>query len=140
MVRGRATRLLHDQGRIPMADLLVHASRALSRAVPPADAAMWTEGLLAGSGLLLVHQRALLAVLDTWLAELGAADFDAMLPLLRRTFSAFQPAERRAMGEMVRGLRGAGPQRQADPVEEIDPARAELVMPVLAAVLGVRER
>jgi hypothetical protein len=77
-------------------------------------------------------------MLDAWLADLGAADFEAMLPLLRRTFSAFQPGERRAMGELVRGLRGTGPPRQAHPVEEIDPPRADLVMPVLAAILGGR--
>jgi hypothetical protein len=137
MVRGRATRLLYDQGRIARERLLVDASRALSRAVPPADAAMWTQGLLAGSGLLLVHERELLAVLDTWLAELAAADFAAMLPLLRRSFSAFEAAERRAMGELLRNLRGGGPSSRSAEVDDIDPARAELVMPVLAHILGI---
>jgi hypothetical protein len=137
MVRGRAARLLHDQGRISKDALLVLASRALSRAIPPATAAAWIQGLLAGSGLLLVHQCDLLAVLDAWLAALAPSDFEAMLPLLRRTFAEFQPPERRAMGEIVRGLHGAGPQKKAPELDELDAARADLVMPVLAHVLGV---
>jgi hypothetical protein len=137
MVRGRAARLLFDQGRIPTEHLLVLSSRALSRAVPPAHAAAFVEGLLAGSGLLLVHQRDLLAVLDDWVAGLSAPDFEAMLPLLRRTFAVFQPAERRAMGEMVRGLRGARSPRKGEDDDDLDAGRADRVMPVLAHILGV---
>jgi hypothetical protein len=137
VVRGRATRLLYEQGCLPPAQLLVRTSRGLSRAVPPADAAAFAQGLLAGNGLLLVHERDLLAVFDAWLAGLAADDFAAMLPLLRRTFAAFAPGERRAMGQLVAGLHGKGPAPHAAHDDEGDPAQAEQVMPVLAHILGV---
>ena len=72
------------------------------------------------------------------MAGLQPDAFDAMVPLLRRAFSAFTAAERRSMGELVRALRGGGPgprRRAADP--GIDEDRAGRVMPVLAHVLGV---
>lgn len=139
LVRGLAARVLLEQGRLDTEGLLRLASRALSHAVPPAEAAAWVEGLLRGSAVLLLHARELWAVLDTWLAGLGARDFEAMLPLLRRSFAAFQAPERRAMGELVRDLRGAGPRpRGAALSSGLDEERAARVTPVLAHVLGVK--
>ena len=74
-------------------------------AVPPAAAAGWIEGLLRGSGLALLHQDGLWRALDEWLLDLSGETFVEMLPLLRRAFSGFAPAERRQMGEKVRRLR-----------------------------------
>jgi hypothetical protein len=62
-----------------------------------------------------------------------------MLPLLRRAFSGFQPAERRAMGEKVKHL-GAGVARstRAAAVDTaLDEERARRVLPILAHILGV---
>jgi hypothetical protein len=136
LVRGLAARLLHEQGRVNMEALLRLASRNLSSAVPPAEAAAWVEGLLRGSAALLLHARDLWAVLDVWLAEIAADAFEAMLAPLRRAFSAFAGPERRSMGELVRGLRGAGP-GPAKTDAELDEGRAARVMPVLAHLLGV---
>ena len=44
---------------------------------------------------MLVHDRELLGVLDTWLGSLTGDAFDSVVALLRRTFGAFEPAERR---------------------------------------------
>jgi hypothetical protein len=138
LVRGLAARLLHEQGRLSMDALLTLASRCLSRAVPPADAAAWIEGLLRGGAALLLHARDLWAVLDAWLAELAADAYEAMMPLLRRAFSNFEGPERRAMGELVRRLRAEGPARRAGaPDGDLDENRAARVMPVLAHILGV---
>jgi hypothetical protein len=138
LVRGLAARVLHEQRRLDLDGLLTLASRNLSRAVPPADAAAWIEGLLRGSAALLLHARELWSALDAWLAALDFSAFEEMLPALRRAFANFEPPERRSMGALVRGLGGAGPVRAtASRDAELDPDRADKVMPVLAHILGV---
>ena len=62
--------------------------------------------------------------------------FDAVLPLLRRTVSTFAAPERRGIGERVK----AGPARErATHDDDLDEARADLVMPILARILGAPE-
>lgn len=103
---GRATRLLRDGGRL--GDAAVRLSRALSvGATAPAKAA-WVEGFLEGGGLLLARDEELLAVLDGWLVRLPERDFTDVLPLLRRTFGALAPAERRAVGQATARAPRAG--------------------------------
>ena len=92
LISGRLTRLLLDAGRLAADVAGLRMSRALSAAVPPPAAAGWAEGFLAGSGLLLVHDDKLLALVDGWLAGLSADAFAAVLPALRRTFGGFAAA------------------------------------------------
>jgi hypothetical protein len=87
---------------------------------------------LSGGGLLLVHDEALLRLLDDWLADIPDAAFDDVLPLLRRTFGAFEAGERRAIGERIAGKRSDGDSGGLG----FDPARADLVLPTLNALLG----
>ena len=96
---GRATRLLRDAGEFDADDAAARMSRALSRGTEPADAAAWLEGFLAGSGLVLAHDRTLLRLIDQWLAGLEPDRFEQVLPLLRRTFAAFTGPERRTIGD-----------------------------------------
>ena len=142
LVRGLAARVLHEQRRLDMERLLTLASRSLSRAVPPAEAAAWIEGLLRGSAALLLHARDLWSVLDAWLAALDPTLFEEMLPPLRRAFASFAPPERRSMGELVRGCSRVSTEvpRRAAHVHgdtDLDQERADKVMPVLAHILGV---
>jgi Family of unknown function (DUF5682) len=109
LIGGRVTRLLLDSGRLTSDDAGIGMSRALSAGATPADAAAWAEGFLSGSGLLLVHDGPLLALVDEWLAGLSGDGFTAVLPALRRTFGAFQPAERRAIGGRAARLGGPSP-------------------------------
>ena len=106
-LQGRATRLLADAARLVPIEIERRVSRALSRGTPPADGAAFIEGFLGGSGVVLVHDAELLAVLDQWLATLDSTSFVEALPLLRRTFGTFELAERRQIGERVRT--GAAP-------------------------------
>ncbi len=138
LLRGWACRLLLEQGRLDSEELRRLAGLVLTRLTPPPDAAAWVEGVLRGSGLLLLHQDGLWRALDGWMRELPAETFTEMLPLLRRAFSGFQPPERRRMGEKVRRLTGDGDSSDGAPgLEEIDRERADLVLPVLARMLGV---
>jgi hypothetical protein len=137
LVAGRAARLLLDGGKLEADEAARRLSLALSRGGDPADAAAWIEGFLSGGGLVLVHDDALLGVLDSWLAGVGEDEFTSALPVLRRTFATFSPAERRQIGERVR--QGGRMTAVADAEDELDHERAALVLPVLAQILGVEQ-
>ncbi|GAA2895225.1 hypothetical protein Acy02nite_39540 [Actinoplanes cyaneus] len=130
---GRLTRLLLDAGRLDTVEVRRRLRLPLTVGTPPAHAAAWVEGFLAGGGLLLVHDDALLTLVDEWLADVPEEAFEDVLPLLRRTFGTFEAGERRAIGERVAGPR-AGAARAA--VAAIDEKRAVSVLPVLGALLG----
>ena len=68
LLAGRLTRLLLDAGRLDADEVGRRMGLVLTVGVPPARAAAWVEGFLAGGGLLLVHDDALLALVDGWLA------------------------------------------------------------------------
>ncbi|WP_411721563.1 DUF5682 family protein [Mycetocola sp.] len=100
-VAGRATRLLLDAGLVDANDVAATLSRRLSIATPARESAAWLDGLLSGDASLLVHDRRLLTIVDDWVAGVDDEIFDDVLPLLRRTFSAFSGPERREIGEQV---------------------------------------
>ena len=134
LLAGRLTRLLLDAGRLDNAEVLRRLRLPLTVGTAPAHAAAWVEGFLAGGGLLLVHDDALLALLDDWLADIPAGAFDDVLPLLRRTFGGFATGERRAIGERVAG--GGAAAAAAEAAIELDHDRAAAVLPTLSALLG----
>ena len=131
VLSGRATRLLLDAGHVDPDEAASRFSRALSRGTPARTTAAWAEGFLDGGGLLLAGDRRLLGVLDAWVGALRDDDFTDVLPLLRRTFGALPPGERRAVGTAVAQLGTAGAVAASDDVE-LDP---ELVRAPLATVL-----
>lgn len=144
LLRGRAVRLLLDDGRLSVEEAARRMGAALSAAAGPADAAGWVEGFLAGGGMLLVHDDRLLALLDRWLSSVSAQTFTDVLPLLRRTFSALEGGVRRTVGERVRA-RGGGPHAVAGAATgspsgfaaEPDPVRAAAALPTVALLLGL---
>lgn len=133
MVGGRAVRILRDENEFDAAEVTRRLSAALSRAVPPEDAAAWLEGFLGRGGTLLLHDDSLWSAVDTWLMTLSPAAFEATLPLMRRTFAGFQPAIRRALLDRAR----FGKRQLAD--QAVDPERAARVLPVLKLLLGVND-
>jgi hypothetical protein len=142
LVRGRCCRLLLEHDALDGTELQRLARLALSPVTPARDAAAWIEGLLRGSALLLMQYDGLWLALDAWLSELDGAAFVAMLPLLRRACSGFQPPERRAMGEKVKHLHTPGGHGEGRPAGAgwsagaIDHDRARLILPVLGQILG----
>ncbi len=101
LVRGRATRLLHDAGSWDPEAVSQRVDRALTPGTPAAEGARFVEGFLAGSGTVLVHDADLLGIVDQWISTMTNDVFIDTVALLRRTFGAFEPAERRQLGVLV---------------------------------------
>ena len=134
LVQGRATRLLHDGGAWNRALVGARLSRALSVGTTPAVGAAFVEGFLAGSGTVLVHDAELLDVIDGWVSSLAPDAFMAVAPLLRRTFGAFEPGERRQLGLLIA--------REGAPTwsgfgSDIDAERATAALTTVRQLLGV---
>jgi hypothetical protein len=138
LLTGRATRILLDLGRLDTEAVAPRLSRALTRGVPHRESAAWIEGFLAGGGMLLIHDERLMALVDDWIAGTPSDLFVEILPLLRRTFATFAPAERRTLGERVRTPSRA-PESAAG-ADRFDSERADSVLPLLAEILGLRPR
>ncbi|WP_254885745.1 DUF5682 family protein [Streptomyces sp. NA02950] len=151
VIRGRAARLLLDDGRLAEDEAARLMGLALSPGTAPTEAAAWTEGFLggeAGGGMLLVHDERLLGLVDRWLTGVPADAFTDVLPLLRRTFSAYDAGVRRTLGELVRrGPGGAdqsvtgGPRGQTAPAAPgfgpgLDADRAAAAEPTVRLLLG----
>ena len=108
-------------------------SRALSFGTPAAEAAAFVEGFLAGSGTVLVHDSELLGVVDEWVSSLAPDAFATAVPLLRRTFGGFEPAERRQLGRLLADG-SAAPESLVD--DDLDPGRAAAAMLTVRHLLG----
>ncbi len=140
LIAGRAVRLLSDVRVFTPEETATRLSYALSVAADPAAAAAWIEGFLKGSGTILIHEETLWGTLDEWVSTLAGENFTMVLPLLARTFSTFEPPERQKMGERVKHgfSRVAGV--RAGVADDLDLARAELVLPVISTLLGLDAR
>lgn len=134
LVQGLTTRLLCDAGEFDADEMSRRVSRAVSSGTPPLESAAFVEGFLGGSGTVLVHDPMLLGVIDGWLAGLSGDAFVDALPLLRRTFGAFEPAERRVLGERVRSGTAPGAHRG---VIELDAERVAAALATVGLLLGV---
>jgi hypothetical protein len=135
LLAGRVVRVLADTGALPREEAADRFAAHLSIGIPAAGQAAWAEGFLSGGGLLLVHDRDLLAVLDGWVAALPDQDFMDVLPLLRRTFGGFTAPERANIAAAIRQLAGGAPAREAAD-DSLDAGRAAAALRTVAAILG----
>ncbi|MGW3495136.1 DUF5682 family protein [Streptomyces sp. NPDC001020] len=148
VIRGRAMRLLLDDGEVSQEEAARLMGLVLSPGTAPADAAAWIEGFVgggSGGGMLLVHDERLLGLVDAWLTGVPTEAFTDVLPLLRRTFSAYEPGVRRTLGDLVRrgpGARGGATATGAGVpgfAVDLDNGRADAVVPLLRLLLGLDE-
>ncbi|GAB3715935.1 DUF5682 family protein [Mariniluteicoccus flavus] len=134
LLAGRLVRLLLGAERLTPTEAARRLSLALSHGTTAAEKAGWVEGLLAGGALLLVHDPTLLEVIDAWLVELAADEFPTVVAMLRRTFGAFEPAERRTLADRVRRL-GSGTLRSTGD-DELDLALAADALATVGRLIG----
>jgi hypothetical protein len=134
LISGRACRLLLDNQQFTVEACARRFGLALSTASAPAQAAAWVDGFLRHSGLLLINDERLWQIADEWVSQLSAEHFTAILPLLRRTFSTFELAERRQMGTRVAQGRS---QHTLQAEAAFDNDRADQALPLIAELLGL---
>ena len=133
-VSGRVNRLLLDGGTLDTDEAARRLSRRLSPGANAPAAAAWLDGFLAGEAVLLLHDDALLEVIDGWVAGIGEETFEDLLPLLRRTFSRFEQPERRQLGQHLRDL---GRDRPRVESVELDLEQARPALDLVARLLGL---
>lgn len=130
-LKGLSLRILFDKNSIDPQQMTTETRFALSTGQESMAAAQWLEGFLYGSGLVLVHQPRLWQILDEWVDEIREEDFTEILPVLRRTFSAFSVHEREEIMRMAKG----GILVNADE-DAMDEERAAAVLPTVRMLLG----
>jgi hypothetical protein len=128
---GRIVRLLLDAEQL--SDVAVRVERALSHGVEARAKAGWVDGFFADGALLLIHDAGLRALLDDWVAGLDEQEFVELLPLVRRTFGTFSPAERRTLAGRI----SAGDDHELHAVgDDLDPDRAAIALATVELILG----
>jgi hypothetical protein len=137
LIAGTCTRLVLNAQKISIEDAETRMARALARGTPPPDAARWMEGFLSpkhgGSGLILAASTRLFGLIDAWLTELAPDHFAQILPLLRRSTSAFSEGERRQIAHRVRSGRHSALLVDA---AGLNLERAARVEPLVRHILG----
>ena len=137
LLQGVATRLLLDAGAWTTEQTAQALSLQLSSGAEPAKAAAWLDGFLNRNAVVLLHDAGVWRLVDEWLSSLTEEHFVRVLPLVRRTFSAFGPSERRDLGQRASAGAHAAVAPIAAPVW--DEIRAALPLPLLRQILGVPE-
>lgn len=142
LIAGLACRLLLDQGALDTPEVAQALSLHLSPGSDPGRAAAWLDGFLNRNALVLLHDTRLWALVDQWLAGLGDEHFTRVLPLVRRTFAAFGPGERRDLGSKARQAAAGGGGAVAGATSmAVDPAwddrLAVLPVPMLKRWMGL---
>jgi len=134
-VVGLALRRLHDLRAWDLQQIS-SAFSLRTRGETPQRAGAFIENFLAGGSEVLLQDQPLLQLLDEWLCELAEDDFVESLPLLRRSFSAYDGVARRRLMERV--ALGAHKTTNADDHSGGRPSEAfERALPLLYQILGI---
>lgn len=102
LLQGIADRLLFDSNHFSVQKTALEMDLALSAAVEPSVKAMWLEGFLHGSALLIIYQPTLWNILDQYIQDLPEDQLYESLPILRRTFAQFSSGERQQLMKLAR--------------------------------------
>ncbi len=140
---GRTCRLLLDTAVFTTEDAAIRMERALSLSTLSnrtteklGQAAAWLSGFLQGSELLIIHDQRLWQLMDRWLTHLDDDHFQAVLPLLRRTFANFSEASRQQI--QARIYHGSLQTKQdIAPAAQFDHETADSVLPLVSQLLGL---
>ena len=99
LLSGCVCRLLLDAKQLATESVATQMSFALSKGNDASHSAAWMEGFLKGSSLILLYDDVLWNLIYAWVIALPDIVFMETLPILRRTFSKFNPSERKQLGE-----------------------------------------
>jgi len=111
LLAGWALRTLVDAGKLNQVETSKFLRLNLGTGIALNDSAMFVEGFLYSSALVLLHQPMVFKVLDAWI------EFRSLLPALRRTFSQFPPNERRKLSALLQNSNQDAKQNAASSLE-----------------------
>ena len=137
LLSGYATRILNDRGKISREEMQRTLSFYSSAGNAPSDVAYWFEGFLRASGSILLLDDDLWQLVNNWICGLSKENFMELLPVIRRTFSNFSPAERRKLGEKAKSFDANGRKPRNFEDTSCNDAEASRVIPLLGLLLGV---
>lgn len=135
LLQGLCLRLLLEAGVCSDDDAAQAMSLHLSRGADPAQAAAWLDGFLNRNATVLLHDATVWGLLDAWLASLSEDHFLGVLPLVRRSFSAFGASERHDLAQRASQGVMAAPVSAAHSDWEL--ARALQPLPLLRQLMGL---
>ena len=104
LLHGDAVRRLRDHRRLDQQAVQQRVALALTPARAAGEVSAWLDGFLGEDGSLLLDAPGLLGLLDGWVVSLPPEAFGAVLPALRRSLARLAAAQRRQVGEELRGL------------------------------------
>ncbi len=140
IILGCTCRLLFDAKAIDEAETARRFGLALSTGNEPIFSAGWLEGFLKGSGMILLYDNILWNLLYKWVFELPNEYFIELLPILRRTFTKFEPSERKQLGEKAKA--GANLEKtivlEETQSETFNTERAKKPLAMIELLLGIK--
>lgn len=140
LLSGYATRLLNDKGDISAEEAQNTLSYYSSIGNAPADMAYWFEGFLRSSGSILLLDDNLWNLVNNWVCSQEKETFMELLPILKRTFSEFSPAERRKLGEKAKAGGAGGIQTATASTTSHNEEEAVRVIPLIHRLLGIETK
>ena len=103
-VTGLAAAIAHLAKMLAENELLTCLKQRLSRGNPPLHGALFLDGFLSVNKIVLVHNRALVTLLDHFVQAIRPEDFVTTLPVLRRAFAELTQSERHYFSEHLRAI------------------------------------
>jgi len=126
LIQGGLSTLLFNNKLLDGEKLQTLLSKALSQGTDSLDCAYWVEGLLDGSAMVLLVDENLWNILYYWVDGLDNEEFDAILPILRRSFGGYSQKIRQSLGEKAKlGIQTTVQQGGATTTAYFDTQRAE---------------
>ncbi|MEM6378440.1 MAG: DUF5682 family protein, partial [Bacteroidota bacterium] len=132
LLQGISCRILFDSNHFSVPKTALQMDLALSAAVEPSVKAMWLEGFLHGSALLIIYQPTLWNILNQYIQNLPQEQLYESLPILRRTFAQFPGGERQQLMKLAR----QGHVKEVQHDTTFNPEQSAILMPFLSEILS----
>lgn len=136
-IGGVTLRMLYDFKVIDPTETALDFSKALSVGNEVTYSAQWMEGFLKDAATVLLLDENIWQVVQQWIQDLDEQSFLDQLPILRRTFSNFNKAEKQKIA--AKAKKGDIPSVSLWLKTEINEERAKKTLPVLKLLLGLNQ-
>lgn len=114
LISGFACAVLMERGRLDSQKLAELISRRMSKGNPPAESAVWFEGLSKRNRRSLISRISVWEKLAEFIAELDDDEFKPVLICLRRTFGDFSPSEKADIAENIGEVLGISAEQASE--------------------------